>query len=305
MAHPSPDARAGCLAARHHGLLTRADALAAGFSVDQIRHRLATGRWQRVGRSVFQITGAPTTHVQRTLAACWSGPAGAVASHLSAANLFDLAPAPSIPHLSVPPTASARTPGVTTHRTTLAARDRTHVGVIPSTSVARTLVDCATVVPTEPLADLVDDALVRQLTTVRRIRGAMVRASERPGRKGLPALELMLAVWNDTITPGSAAEMRLVRRLAEWGFPPPVHQHTVSAPSGRPLGRIDLAWPQWRTGLEYDGQRYPTPRRLAHDERRHAQIMAAGWRLYQSDRFDLRPSSDRLRRELAAVFHSR
>lgn len=306
MRNPSTlDALAGSLAARHHGLLTRADALRMGFSVDQIRHRVATGRWQRAGQAVYQITGAPTTDVQRVLGACWAGPAGAVASHASAAHLFGLSAAPGVPHLTVPRTASSRTPSAVVHRADLRGRDRTQVGVVPSTGVARTLIDCATISQPELLADLVDDALVRQLTTVRRVRAAMARASHRPGRKGLAALDSILRVWTDGITPDSPAEMRLVRRLSEWGFPPPVHQHKVYAPSGRLLGRIDFAWPEWRTGLEYDGQRYHTPRRLAYDEKRHARIVSSGWRLHRCDRFDLLASADRLRCDLEPVLFGR
>lgn len=39
-------------AERQEGLITRADAKAAGLSADQIRHRVRSGRWERLAPGV-------------------------------------------------------------------------------------------------------------------------------------------------------------------------------------------------------------------------------------------------------------
>lgn len=155
------------------------------------------------------------------------------------------------------------------------------------------------------MTTLVDDALARPLASAQAVWGAIGRASRGPGRKGTPFLKLALEVWADGITPGSPAEMRLLRRLAEWGFPTPVRQLDVYSPEGTFLGRLDLAWPEVCIGIEYDGARTHTPRDLSHDELRHAAIAAAGWVLHRADKFDLRPSADRLHQELGLSFRQR
>ncbi len=105
--------------------------------------------------------------------------------------------------------------------------------------------------------------------------------------------------------PESPGEARLLRRLGEWGVPRPVTQHPVHDREGRLVGRLDVAWPYVRVGLEYDGERWHTPDRLAHDEHRHARLVAAGWWVLRAGADDLRPSADRLRRELGHAFRQR
>jgi very-short-patch-repair endonuclease len=170
--------------------------------------------------------------------------------------------------------------------------DLTRVGVIPTTTVARALVDAAALVDRQRLEQLVDTALARRLCTGGAVVESMSRASRKPGRKGLPALRDALTVWTEGPQPGSPAEMRLIRKLAGWGFPEPERQYEVTGPGWRYF--VDLAWPAERVGGEYDGEEAHTPRRLAADEEREARLVAAGWFILRADRFDVRPSSTRL-----------
>jgi very-short-patch-repair endonuclease len=97
--------------------------------------------------------------------------------------------------------------------------------------------------------------------------------------------------------------VRLIRRLLDWGLPEPVRQHKVRLRSGR-SARIDLAWPEHRVGLEYDGERWHTGRRLAADVEREEALRALGWWLLRVDRHDLAPSSTRVQRALTARLDS-
>jgi len=108
-----------------------------------------------------------------------------------------------------------------------------------------------------------------------------------PGRRGLPLLEEVLAVSTPGPLPGSPAEMRLVRRLASWGFPLPERQLRVLNERGVFLGRVDLGWSDRRVAFEYDGAEAHTPRQWASDEAR------------------LRPSSTRLRELLTPLLARR
>ncbi|MFY1654640.1 hypothetical protein ACN27J_27635 [Solwaraspora sp. WMMB762] len=46
------------------------------------------------------------------------------------------------------------------------------------------------------------------------------------------------------------------RLLHDAGLPRPVPQHNVAGPRGRFIGRVDLAYPQWRIALEYEGDHH-------------------------------------------------
>jgi hypothetical protein len=169
------------------------------------------------------------------------------------------------------------------------------MGPIPVTRVSRTLVDLSSVLTQGALESAVDSALDRGLTSPSEVEAAVARAQSAPGRAGLPALRRALEAWTDGIRPGSPAEARLVRRLADWAFPTPIRQHVVRDATGRVIARLDLAWPERMVGLEYDGRAAHGPRHIEADEHRHAGVEALGWTLHHADRLDLRPGDHRLR----------
>ncbi len=47
-----------------------------------------------------------------------------------------------------------------------------------------------------------------------------------------------------------------------------VPQHTVRGLGGRFVARVDLAFPEQRVAIEYDGARHGEPGQLARDRRR-------------------------------------
>src|SRR5512134_515317 len=91
------DPRMEELAAKQHGLVTRAQAMAAGLSRMAIQHRLASGNWHPVARGVYRLSGAVESPELRAMAAVLAAGDGAAVSHRSAAALhslpgFDLEP---------------------------------------------------------------------------------------------------------------------------------------------------------------------------------------------------------------------
>lgn len=294
------DAAIAELASRQHGAFSAAQAASVGMSRRQAQHRLATGRWVVVLRGVHAIAGSPSTWHQRAVAPLLLRP-DAVLAGLAAGHALGLVRAPlDHPVLIVPPGSSARALGASrAHRSALADDDVTLVDGLRTTAPARTLVDLATVLPQRRLVVAVDDALHRRLLVPSALDGALERV--RPRRTEL-AERVLAAVepWRG-IRPGSPAEVRLLRQLAAWGVEPPARQVPILDPTGETIGRADLGWPAWRYGLEYDGDEHHGPTRWAHDERRHAQIVAAGWRLDHVGARDLLPSSDLRHRILRAL----
>jgi hypothetical protein len=190
------------------------------------------------------------------------------------------------------------------HRSALERVDLTVVGIIPCTAPARTLVDCAALLRFDALASLVDTALCRGLATTVSVEAAMARASRRPGRVGLPRLARALEVWTPGPRPGSPPEMRLIRRLIEWGFPAPERQVEVRGPRGF-HAFIDVAWPAERIGIEYDGGETHTPRDRPHDIARQRQLEALGWTIERARKRDIAPGASAFRQRLDRAFRAR
>jgi len=290
---PAPDARAAALASRQDGVLTLDDALRCGLTADQVRRRLQAGRWEQLVRGVYRLTGAPDTWRQRARAAQAAvAAAGGAASHATAVALHGLGRPSPLPHVTVPPSGSARCPIAKVHRHRLELADLGTVDGIRVTSVTRTLVDLAGVLARPELEQVVDAALCQQLVSV----ASTLRALDRTGahRRGRALLRSVLEVWTATIEPGSQAEVRLLRRLAEWGIETPVTQHEIRDDAGAFVARVDAAWPHRLVAVEYEGLRHHAARRFDVDERRYERIRALGWRLTAADKSDLLPGARRL-----------
>lgn len=280
------------LAARQHGVFTSHQAVALGLSYHQIGRLVANGIVRRRRRGLLVVAGSPDTPERRTMEAVLAGPYGCVASHESAAFLLGLVEAPSLVHITVGPEQRLRVDGVVAHRSTLPSSHVASVGRIPVTSLTRTAVDLASVSDLDRLADIIDPLLVSRRLHPSRLLRCVDEIVDAPGRHGTAILRSALDVWTTPITPGSAAEVRLLRRLGERGFVDFVTQHEVQV--GGQTFRLDVAWPDDRVLLEYSGKAFHGPRRWERDERRAALISSLGWRYREVDAADLVPGASAL-----------
>lgn len=66
--------------------------------------------------------------------------------------------------------------------------------------------------------------------------------------------------------------------LARSGLPEPVVNHVVTAVDGRFIARVDLAYPELRIAIEYDGDQHRTStQQYEHDIARFDRLHEAGW----------------------------
>ena len=249
-------------------------------------------------RGVYRIAGAERTPKQDLWVALLAGPEGTLASHLSAAALRGLLASPTIPHVTVPRWANGKFGGAVVHHARVDAADRGQYEGIEATTVGRTVVDCASVLGPTALNSLVDAAIGRGLCSYGGVTGAWGRA----GRvRGGALLEAALAPYSAGAEPGSVKAAHVLRRIHDWGLPMPLCEHDIRDAHGGFVAKVDFIWAPWWLILEYDGDEYHGPRRWGIDDRVQAQIEALGYRLERADRFDLRPSSTRLRDRLSSV----
>jgi hypothetical protein len=303
------DRKAMRIAARQWSVLSHDQAVKAGLTDDQIAYRVQTGQWRRVARKVYVVAGAPDRWEQRAMIACLAGPSGTVASHLTAAALFGLAKPPSVPQVTIGRGASGRFRGARPFRAGLTSAEICVRSRIRCTTPPRTIIDCAAagLLDAEELCDLVDSALCKKLVQPSRL----VRASERAWaaasgrRRGrLVELERTLDVWRSGAPAGSPPEARLQRRLIEWGFPRTERQIEVYDEEGNFVARADVGIRELKVLFEYDSDEHHGPRCWIPDDERKRRLEQLGWTVVSVDRFDLRPSSTRLRNELERIRRS-
>jgi len=232
------------LASRQFGLFTRRQWLAAGLTARQLQYKLSTGKIRAVHPGVYVVRGSAPSFQQDVMAACLA--VDGVASSRCAATLWKFRKFERpVVEVLVTKAHTPRLSGVVVRRTgLLAPSERTHLGAIPITSRARTLLDVASVAP-ERVEGAVDGALHRKQVRLSALRLTLERAGARhPGR---PLFErLVIERVNGRRPTESELEDDLLAVLRRYGLPEPVPQHEVN---GR---RIDLAYPDLVLGIEAD-----------------------------------------------------
>jgi very-short-patch-repair endonuclease len=264
------------VAAQQHGLFTRAQARQLGLDDGAITHGLAVRAWHSVHRSVFRVAGSPTTWRSSLMAACLGG--DALASHCSAAVLWGLDGfAEEAPEVSRRRGTNFRAPGVRSHESTdLPMAGRVVIDGIPTTGIARTLVDLGAVVPQWKVERAVDEAVRRRLLTIQDAWAVLIRHSRR-GRRGCGKLR---AVLNDRIPVGSTDswfERLFLRALSDTSLPTPVTQHVVRDRAGYVV-RVDVAWPEQKVAVELDGKAFHlNAEAFEHDAAVRNRLRLEGW----------------------------
>jgi hypothetical protein len=304
------DRKAMRIAARQWGVLTRQQALKAGLTRNQIAYRVQTGRWLQPVRGVVVVAGVPRSWEQSLTVACLAGPANTAASHLSAAALFGLAKPPAVPQVTIPLRSSGRFKGADIFRGEVGSDHTCTRRKIRCTHPTRTVVDCAAanLVVGEALRDLVDSALCKKLMQPSRlIRASEQARKEAKGirRSNLDRLERALDVWRSGAPAGSPPEARLQRMLIEWGYPRAERQVEVFDEDGRLVARADVGIRELKILFEYDSDEHHGPRFWLADDARREKIEELGWIVVVVDRFDLRPSSTRLKETLDRIVRTR
>jgi very-short-patch-repair endonuclease len=210
------------------------------------------------------------------MAAVMSGGAGALASHLSAAALWELdGMRPGPVEISVK--TGKRIVGAQVHRRL--ETDDPLVVVrqgISSTGIERTLLDIASLVSPARAGLALDDALRRDLVTVDRLR-ALVEGQPK-GRPGTRALtQLLLERDSRDGRMESRLEAKMLRLLRRSGLELPIPQYEVRT-GDLLVARVDFAYPAQRIAIETDGYRWHGgPERWKKDMRRENRLKLLGW----------------------------
>ena len=260
--------RAWEIARRQHGVITREQLLALGYTRHAIAHRMAIGRLHPVHREVYAV-GRPelTRHGEWMAAVLACGP-GALLSHFHGGALLAIVKdRPGPIHVIVTPGRCPSRPGVRVHRGRRAGGtcDR-----IPVTSPTETLIDLAACLPANPWEAAVNEADSLDLCTPEDVRAA-ASATKRPGAA---TARRLLDRHTFTLTDSEVERLLLpIARAA--GLPKPLTRVYVNG------WRVDFYWPELKLVVETDSLRYHrTAARQTRDVLRdHAHTLAGFVRL--------------------------
>jgi hypothetical protein len=275
------------IGSRSHGIVTRAELLAAGVTAREIERRQERGHLIPQFRGVYRV-GHRAPSIEATyMAAVKACGHGAVLSGPAAAHLYGLVKGPApIPYVTAP--RERRVREVMTKRSS-AIESAVHRG-IPVTTVARTLVDLAATHPVRDIARACHEAGVRHGTTPSQVEEVLGRRPTAPG-----ARKLRRVLLGDVPVTQSALESRFLRLLLEHHLPLPV--------TNKPAGsfRVDCRWPEVSLTVELDGYRYHSSRHAwERDRHREREARARGDRFRRYSYADVYEDSRYMLRELSS-----
>ena len=274
----SVDAAAQRLLLANNGAIRVRDLYAIGMSKDQVAHRVRRGVFVRIGHGVIGLSGVPDSlRVRATRAVLLAG-TGAAACLWTAAELHQL-DAPRSDQLHVVLEGRRRRssrPAIHLHRTrSLPPEHVVRVDAVPTTSIDRTVVDCARLLDGWQSLRLLDSVGANRRTweTINRTASKLAN-----GRAGVRAIA-------DATAPDGAHRFRstLERRAAdamrghginggEWNV-------TVHDANGR-VREVDLCFRSARLIVELDGLRYHEHAAVRkRDRAMDRRLLLAGWRI--------------------------
>ena len=243
-------------------LRLRRDALARGWSDDELAKLIRAGSLTRLRRGAYLDGRQPTTAVERHGLIVRATLAGlrrpAVVSHQSAAVLLGL-PLWGVPLREVhitrsPPAASEASRTLRCHVAPLAEDDVVVVDGVAVTSPGRTVVDLARTVGFASAVVAADGALRRRRGAS---EGAVTRAllqhhlDRVAGAPGSRSAQRVIAFADGRSE--SAGESRSRVLLADLDLAPTTLQYEIRT-SGRLVARTDFAWEDVRLVGEFDGR---------------------------------------------------
>jgi hypothetical protein len=264
-------------------------------SAKQLKARL----YRRLLHNAYADPGLPADHQLYARAAVLLMPPDGVLGGRSAATWFG-APfaSPQDPVVVIVPRDSSwRGPkGVQVHRTTLSPSDvMTLDDGVRVTTPERTAWDIATLETVADAVALLDGMVRAGHVTEQRLREMVVEGRGR-WRASRAAIVMPLVDGRSQSPPESWTRVACVRA----GLAVPTPQYVVIE-RGEFLGKVDLAWPEARLIVEYEGPHHFDEAKQREDDERYRRLTAAGWRVIRLSAADLRDMDAIVRRIAEAL----
>jgi len=162
---------------------------------------------------------------------------------------------------------------LTVHTDDLAAGETAMVDGMALTTAARTAFDLGRRLQLENGVQRIDALMNATDVKVNEIEAV---AERHPGVRGLRLLRQTLGLVDGGAESPYESLTRLL--LVQTGFPRPQTQIPVLDEYGFIIARIDMGWPEWLVGVDFDGAHHWTdPKQRTWDVERYATLAELGW----------------------------
>ncbi|MCW0214606.1 MAG: DUF559 domain-containing protein [Pseudonocardia sp.] len=285
-----------------HGALPRPRA-AALFGEHQVRRALESGLVTAVWAGVLVDPARTADPLTLSSAALHLAGLDGVLTGPTAAYLHGCTAAEATPiHVVVPYGHWLRSqPGLVVHNGRDVDADRMRISELPVLGLERVVSDLlCSASPPEAFAVL-DQCLALASNAEATRKRLDERLACRVDPRGVRRAAAMLAVATGRVR--SPAESWMFWHLVDQGFPPPEVNWWLRGPDGAGVFELDLAWPELRIVVEYDGWAAHAGRE-GHDAARQRELERRGWVVLRARAEDLREPRD-LAVRLDAAFRSR
>ena len=236
------------LATTQHGNVTTHQLRGIGVT-RRMQDRLVAAGWLIPRhRAVLAVGHVPHTRESRWMAAVLALGDGAVLSHRAAGGHWDILRGAVPTEVTIPQSWGCRhRDGLVVHRMPLPPAHVTTRDGIPVTSLLRTLLDLAMVLPRRRLADAFEQAQVIHHLPPEPLAAEVLC---RRGYRGNARLRTILAGAVEPAEVRSILELRFLRMCSAHGIPRPLVNH----PYG--IWTLDFFWPEAGLVVETDGHAF-------------------------------------------------
>jgi very-short-patch-repair endonuclease len=255
--------------------------------------------WRRLLPGIYVRAGSePDYRTWCRAAALWGGTM-AVIGGVSAASFWGVVDTPSDGQISLvmPPGTRRRAPArVRPVRASLDRADIVDLAGVPVTSAVRTAFDLARTLDHVAAVVVIDTMLARHVLQLSDV------VAYAQAHRGWPGVGRALRVFRGAEPRSeSPMETRLRLVIVAGGLPRPVAQYDVRDPAGRFVARVDLAYPQWRIAIEYDGDYHRDRQTYRDDQRRANALRVAGWTILRFTAADVWRRPEQIVADIRAI----
>jgi hypothetical protein len=298
LASGGTDAAIAFLAAHQHDMLARWELLALGVERGAIRARLAGKRLHPVHRAVYSLSPRVRTEAGAFIAAVLALGPDAVVARRGAGAHWGIRPSAGPRVEVISPRSLPRRSRIVPVRALLPDDEWTIHDGIPVTTVPRTILDLAAVLPRAQLEQCLERAEALRLRDTLSVADLLTRY---PGARGSRKLRTILV--DEAIGGGiTREELEAAFHLFvdECGFPKPEINAPLSI--GPDSFVADFLWRKARLIVELDGYAtHGTRQAFERDRRRDRRLQAAGWRPIRVTWRHLHREREELSRDIAAM----
>jgi hypothetical protein len=290
-----PDDLVASFTAKQFGLVALWQTRSVGIPDHIVKARARSGVLVLELSGVYRLRGVPYTQELRWLAAVLAAGPEAWLSHRAGAAYHGFDIKRPKPEVTVAHQRDCDLPQVDCHRTRR-RHDVIVVGGMPVTTKARTLLDCAAVMPSDAFETLLQNAVTSGLIKVE----AMYAIVDHRGGRGVDGTTATRAALSGGLVDEKIQkklELLVARIIDGARVPKPERQYELICRDGRQVF-LDNAWADRKIAVEALGMRWHgNVRQAAKTRARARSITASGWDLYEYGWYEATETPDEIRRQ--------